>query len=115
MKYDQLVQNIQELDLSLAKQAASAVNVSLNIRNWMVGGWIVHYEQDGLDRAEYGDRLILSLADSLCLKGLGKRNLDYCRSFFLSYPQIVQTLSAQFEGAILRPDIFAGRFEFLNP
>lgn len=93
MKYDELVQQIQELDVSLAKRAASAVNVSLNIRNWMIGGWIVHYEQNGLDRAEYGERLIPGLSKRLGIKGLGTKNLESSRKLIPPQPPIQLSLN----------------------
>lgn len=97
MKYEELVQQIQDIDVSLAKRAASAVNVSLNIRNWMIGGWIVEYEQNGSDRANYGERLIPRLSKQLGIRGLGTKNLESSRRFYLIYPEISQTVSAKCE------------------
>ena len=58
MDFSHLITSVQEIDATLTRRAASAVNVGLNTRNWLVGAWIVEYEQKGSDRAEYGKRLI---------------------------------------------------------
>ena len=78
-----------------------------------LGNYIVEYEQNGEERAAYGDKLLASLAKDLKGKGmnsLSKRNLHYFSLFYLKYPtvgqfvakmdlpkSIVQTLSAQSE------------------
>lgn len=38
--------------------AKSAVNQLMTLRNWVIGYYIVEYEQDGSDRAEYGSHLL---------------------------------------------------------
>ena len=62
-------------------------------RNWLIGWYIVEYEQIGADRAHYGSRLIERLADRLCLKGASATNLRKFRQFYREYP-IQQALSA---------------------
>jgi len=96
MDFKALATQLQELDLSLQDRASSAVNVSLNARNWLIGAHIVEYEQNGSDRAEYGRGLLKELAESLAIKGLSRSSLQSCRSFFLNYPQICQTVSGKF-------------------
>jgi hypothetical protein len=49
-----LVQQIQQTHQELSAQASKAVNVSLTLRNWLIGLYITEYEQQGKDRAEYG-------------------------------------------------------------
>ena len=51
-----LVDSIKEVDLQLARQASRAVNISLTLRNWLIGLYISEFELRGLDRAGYGDR-----------------------------------------------------------
>ncbi|MDP3041721.1 MAG: PDDEXK nuclease domain-containing protein [Candidatus Omnitrophota bacterium] len=69
-----------------------------------IGRRIVEQEQRGEKRAKYGKMLIKELAMKLTMEfgdGFSKRNLEYMRKFYLTYPdragQIAQTLSAQFE------------------
>lgn len=63
--FDALVASIRQVHEQLAAQAGRAVNISLTLRNWFIGGHIHHYELHGKDRAKYGDRLMESLAAEL--------------------------------------------------
>jgi len=58
-----LADTIRQVDGEFAAQAARAVNVSLTMRNWLVGYYISEYEQHGADRAKYGAGLLDNLAD----------------------------------------------------
>ena len=85
-----------------------AVNQWLVTRNWLVGAYLVEYEQNGSDRANYGTKLLERLAEDLAateVKGLEIRNLRNCRRLFLAYPQIRQTVSAELLGCMEVPDI----------
>ena len=62
MNFESLVGHINQVQDVLQAQAAHAVNLSLTARNWLVGYYIVEYEQHGEDRAKYGDKLLKSLA-----------------------------------------------------
>lgn len=96
--FNSLVTTIQETNSTLQQSASKAINRYLTIRNWLIGFHIVEFEQNGEDRAEYGQRLVDELAEVLATPGLGARNLKVFRQFYLAYPQIVQALSAQFKG-----------------
>ena len=99
MKLSTLVSEIESIDSSLVKRATSAVNIALTARNWIVGAYIVEFEQNGEDRAKYGQKLIPELAKQLVrlqIRGLTTTILRYCRTFYLSYPSIRQTLSGEF-------------------
>ena len=62
MTFELLAQNIASIQTTLQQQAAHAVNLSLTARNWLVGWYIVEYEQNGEDRAQYGEALLKNLA-----------------------------------------------------
>ncbi len=88
-----LVSDIKKLHLQLQHSAANSVNQMLTIRNWLIGYYIVEFEQNGKDRAKYGDRLIESLAGELNLiKGIDKRSLFRFRLFYLYYPQLANSI-----------------------
>lgn len=72
----------------LQAQAAHAVNLALTARNWLVGYYIVEFEQHGEDRAKYGDKLINRLADKLDSKGFNPRRLREYRQFYLVYQSL---------------------------
>lgn len=96
MNFKALLKHIQSVHSKLQAQAVNAVNQALTIRNWLIGYYIVEYEQNGEDRAKYGDRLIDDLASGLShIKGIDRRSLFRFRQFYLMYPQIGQTLSDQ--------------------
>lgn len=93
MKYQSLISSIDETHQTLQQSAVRAVNSHITLRNWLIGYYIVEFEQNGEDRAEYGAKLLKKLANSLKIKGLGETNLKQCRKFFQLYPQISQTVS----------------------
>lgn len=97
MKFSQLVNTIQHTHDALQQQAVKAINRSLTLRNWLIGFYIVEFEQRGEDRAKYGEKLLQSLADNLNAPGLSFRSLKLFRQFYQQYPQIGQTVSAQFK------------------
>ena len=91
MNYAGLIKAINSATSELQGQAAAAVNQALVIRNWMVGAYLVEFEQSGKDRATYGARLLETLAGNLegkGIQGLGAIVLGRCRQLFLTYPQI---------------------------
>ena len=103
LEYDGLIAAIGQAHESAQHQAVQATNVALTLRNWVIGHYIVEYEQHGRDRAKYGDRLLESLATDLRKRlgrGFGARNLLNFREFYLCYP-ISQSLIAEF--VLLRP------------
>lgn len=93
MQYQNLISSIDETHQTLQQNAVKAVNSHISLRNWLIGYYIVAFEQNGEDRAKYGAKLLKELAKSLKIKGLGETNLKQCRKFFQLYPQISQTVS----------------------
>ncbi len=99
MNFHALVSAIREAHEHLAARAGKAINVSLTLRNWIIGFYIREYEQNGMDRAEYGGNLLADLANRLHSEGLkrtAERELRRYRQFYLSYPQIRETVSTEF-------------------
>lgn len=88
MKLSQLASIIQAAHEAIQQNAVRAVNQNITARNWLVGCWIVEFEQKGEDRAKYGEKLLFELAKSVNIKGLGSTMLSQCRKFYLVYPQI---------------------------
>jgi predicted nuclease of restriction endonuclease-like (RecB) superfamily len=97
MNLEVLISEIQSLDGSLKNEASKAVNRLLTIRNWLIGYYIVEYEQKGEDRAKYGNNLLDILASALDIKGLSVTNLKLNRLFYITYPQIRQTVSDELQ------------------
>ena len=100
MNYASLVKAINSVTSELQGRAAAAVNQALVLRNWLVGAYLVEFEQKGKDRAKYGARLLERLAADLAARkvnGLGDpRVLRDCRVLYQTYPQIRGSLTREF-------------------
>ena len=95
---NELISTIEKIHQYFAMKVQKQVNVALTLRNWLIGYYLVEYEQNGTDRAEYGTALISNLASKLKhrnLKGFSEMALRLNRTFYLAYPQIQQTLSVE--------------------
>ena len=103
MDFDALVSAITQVHEHLAAQAGRAVNISLTLRNWAIGCYIREYEQSGADRAKYGETLLDDLAERLRnggMKRVAARELRRYRQFYLVYPQIWQSATAEFRNML---------------
>ena len=98
--FKSLIDNITVLHNELQKQAVNAVNQSLTIRNWLIGFYIVEYEQNGNDRAAYGKKLLQNIEkhfEDSGIKNMNVRRFRDFRLFYSSYPQIRRSLIAESE------------------
>ncbi len=91
-KFDLLVDTIHHTHQSFQQKAIKAVNINLTLRNWLIGYYIVEFEQKGEDRAQYGEQLVPSLSKKLGIKGLAETNLKLSRQFYNIYPSILELL-----------------------
>ena len=96
MTFDYLAKNIKNIHEATSSYAKGAVNQLLTIRNWVIGYYIVEFEQNGQERAKYGENLLKDLATRLNIKGLEHKQLYVCRMFYSRYPQIFSTVSRKF-------------------
>ena len=81
------------------KSIVSNINTTMTKTYFLIGKRIVEEEQNGNERAEYGENLIKNLSKRLTEefgKGFSKRNLWQMKQFYLAYSK-VQTVSAQFK------------------
>ncbi len=95
---DSLVANIVQIHQQSQAFATKAVNVGLTLRNWFIGHRIVEFEQNGADRAGYGENLMSTLSHRLADCGLSQvtpRELRRFRQFYQLYPQIWQSVTAE--------------------
>ena len=60
------------------------------MRNWLIGYYIVEYEQHGKDRAEYGTQLLKKLEERVNRKGMTRNTFQSARNFYRMYPQIIE-------------------------
>src|SRR5437868_5176334 len=95
MNFSSLIQIIQQTHTVFQQQAVSAVNRGLTIRNWLIGYYIVEFEQKGEDRAAYGSKLRENIAEKITIKGLTAPELSRCRQFYRAYPTIVGVITQE--------------------
>lgn len=88
MDFNDLKQGIKQLSESFQQNAIASVNIHLPVRNWLIGYYIVEFEQNGKDRAEYGTKLLQNLAEYFNEEGFSYRNLKLYRQFYNCYPQL---------------------------
>jgi predicted nuclease of restriction endonuclease-like (RecB) superfamily len=88
MQFEELVFTIQQTHDTLQESVVKAINKHLTIRNWLIGLYIIEFEQNGEDRAKYGEKLLQKLAERLSRDSLSYRNLKLFRQFRIAYPQI---------------------------
>jgi predicted nuclease of restriction endonuclease-like (RecB) superfamily len=101
MNYAALLTAISDAHQEARAGAAGAVNRHLILRNWLIGAYLVEFEQTGEDRAEYGARVIQRVASDLKSRdigGLGGSMLKDCRTFYRLYPQIRQPAVGELSG-----------------
>ena len=97
-EYGGLIGGIAELLEAARRTTARTVNALMTATYWEIGRRIVEIEQQGKDRAGYGEQLLDHLSADLTSRfgrGFGRRNLFQIRAFYLAYRSIVQTSSAQ--------------------
>lgn len=123
MNFPALVADIHAITGTAEAAAARTVDRLLTLRSWLIGAWIVEYEQHGEDRAAYGEALLERLAEELereAARGLSARNLKNFRQVVLTWPDldagraalavlgpIRQTASAEFDGSENRQTVTA--------
>ncbi len=88
----ELLARIRHIWESARTQAARSVNTAHVCANWLIGQQIVEAEQGGAKRAAYGKALLKALSEQLSAEygaGFSVSALQYMRSFFLGYPQLL--------------------------
>lgn len=99
--YESLLLEVSALLERARHSAGRTINALMTITYWQIGQRIVEQEQEGADRATYGEELVARLAKDLSARfgrGFSRSNVFQMRQFFLAYREKVQTLSGFFEG-----------------
>lgn len=109
MEFELLADSIKQINDKASSAAKSAVNQLMTLRNWAIGYYIVEYEQDGSDRAEYGSHLLKNLEKQIDQKGMNYTLFKACRQFYKVYPQIGSTVSSEF---VTDPDVLVNNLSF---
>ncbi len=97
MDYSVLIDTISKVHQQAQSGAAGAVNRYLVLRNWLIGFYLIDFEQNGNDRAAYGAGLLKRVAEDLKARGIpgcAVRMLERMRIFCLTYPQLNEAFSS---------------------
>lgn len=93
-----IYEEIRGLLKSARENIVSTINSTMAKTYFLIGKKIVEEEQNGEERAEYGEELVKNLSLKLTKefgKGFSKTNLKQMKSFYIAYRK-GQTLSDQF-------------------
>ena len=107
-RYQTVFDDVAGLIDTARRSAARSVNAVMTAAYWLVGRYIVEFEQAGDERAEYRTALIERLATDLAKRfgrGFSRQNIWQMRLFYQTYPaeRILQTVSGELpERAALR-------------
>ena len=113
---DVFLKSVSDVLTQARKKAKTAVNLSMVYAYFEIGRMIVEEEQQGKNRAAYGQQLLKELSAHLtktCGKGFSVGNLKNIRQFYKVYStdQIGETVFSQFENF---PAVCTGRKFFLS-
>ena len=90
-----LVKAVRRVHNACAQAANRTVNTSLTLRNWLIGSYIHHYELNGSDRAQYGERLMENLTEALRpfkIASTDRQRLYAYVAFYRTYPQLASAV-----------------------
>ena len=88
--FNDLASIVQTTHDAAQSYAVKAINRMQTMRNWLIGYYIVEFEQHGKDRAEYGTQLLKKLEERVDRKGLTRNTFQSSRNFYRMYPQMIE-------------------------
>lgn len=90
--FNDLASIVQTTHDAAQSSAVKAINRMQTMRNWLIGYYIVEFEQHGKDRAKYGTQLLKKLEERVDRKGLTTTSFKWARKFYRLYPQMMENL-----------------------
>ncbi len=118
ISFEFIVSSIVDADKELSLQATRAVNVSLTLRNWLIGLYIAEFEFRGADRAQYAEKLLPALSGRLVKANLSRvevRELQRYRRFYATYPQVLETIGSDLKDRLALVDASIRIAESVTP
>ena len=96
----QYIQEIKQILITARQQSYRAINHAMIEAYWKIGQKIVVQEQNGKEKANYGEAVLKELSKNLSAefgKGFSSANLRNFRQFYVTYPdeQICYTLCSK--------------------
>lgn len=97
--FESLATTIQQTNSFFLDKVQRQVNTALTLRNWIIGYYIVEYEQSGKDRAKYGLGLFKAIAKKLIKMEVKSLQNDLLVTSFLPFKNktIEKKLSVYFQ------------------
>jgi predicted nuclease of restriction endonuclease-like (RecB) superfamily len=95
--YDAMLNRVVQLIDDARRTSARTVNAIVTATYWLIGRYIVEFEQRGKTRAEYGEELLVRMAADLTSrfgKGYSLTNLKQFRQFYVAYPPLQKSQTA---------------------
>ncbi len=86
MNFQILQKQIQFTHHQIYLSTIKSVNTHLSLRNWLIGYYIIEFEQKGKDKAKYGTNLIKELSRNI-------KNKRARRNQFKTMSQVLHDLS----------------------
>ncbi len=107
--FNSLVMLCLQTHEEMQHQAVRSVNTALVVRNWLIGWYVVEYEQSGADRAVYGASTLKRLSAALkktISRGFSVDSLEQIRRFYLAYRNEVSPVEkSETPSLIFSPEI----------
>lgn len=98
MDFSDLILALSRVNDEFREQSIRAVNISLTLRNWYFGFYIVEFEQNGNDRAGYGKALLANISTEMKSRSIpnaDERELRRYRQFYTTYPAAALLITAK--------------------
>jgi predicted nuclease of restriction endonuclease-like (RecB) superfamily len=115
MDFKELIFSLSQINDQLREKSIRAVNTSLTLRNWFFGFYILEFEQNGKDRAEYGKALLATIAAEMKALGIpntDERELRRYRQFYITYPAAAKLITGNNEiRELLPPELLQEELE----
>lgn len=119
MDFKELIFSLSKINEELRENSLRAVNTSLTFRNWFFGFYILEFEQNGQNRAEYGKSLLANISielKSLAIPNTDERELRRYRQFYMSYPSATNLISENIQiRGLLPPELLSNENEGIKP
>jgi hypothetical protein len=106
--YDAVLSGMVALLQAARRASARTVNAIMTATYWEIGRRIAEFEQGGSRRAGYGEQLLARLSADLAARfgrGIGYAQVRMMRQFFLSIPQIRQSVIGELQPGSSPPQI----------
>ena len=95
--FKQLVERCKQTHQEMQRRASRSSDTLLAIRNWLLGWYIVEFEQSGANKAQYGKEILKRLSSVLKAdlgRGFSVDSLEQMRRFFLAYRDVLSAGAA---------------------